>query len=217
MDKELLHKRAVREIISLVASGEFKEGKRLPAERKLCEKLNISRGTLRKALADLEKMGVASIKPQSGVYIQKISYEKLPKQVLPIDCQNTSMKDVIIARGAIETAAIELTCERVTKSEIKLFNSYIKAMEKNIEDLPEYLSYDIKFHEQIVKSSRNSALITAFEAIADYHKYSQVFSSGYETCETDALEYHKRILKALIEKDKKKCVKLLKSHLNNMK
>lgn len=216
MDKELLHKKAVREIISLVASGEFKEGKKLPAERNLCERLGISRGTLRKTLADLEKMGVAKIKPQSGAYIQNFSYDKLPKQILPVDCENTSMEDVLVARKAIEVAAIELACKRITKAELKIFDQYIKAMEEKIEQLPEYLSYDIKFHEQIVKSSRNMALITAFEAISEYHKYSQVFSSGYEECEKDALKCHKKILKAISDRDQKRCVRLLKTHLENM-
>ncbi len=216
MDKELLHKKAVREIISLVASGEFKEGKKLPAERNLCERLGISRGTLRKTLADLEKMGVAKIKPQSGAYIQNFSYDKLPKQILPVDCENTSMEDVLVARKAIEVAAIELACKRITKAELKIFDQYIKAMEEKIEQLPEYLSYDIKFHEQIVKSSRNTALITAFEAISEYHKYSQVFSSGYEECEKDALKCHKKILKAISDRDQKRCVRLLKTHLENM-
>ncbi len=216
MDKDLLHKKAVREIISLVAEGEFAEGQRLPAERKLCERFSISRGTLRKALADIEKMGVTKTKPKSGAYIQKFSYEKLPIQILPVDCKNTTMEDVILARKAIEVAAIKLCCERMTKSDLAIFEEYMNLMEQNIDDLPEYLSYDIKFHEQIVKSSRNSALITAFEAISDYHKYSQVFSSGYEACEKEALRYHKKIFKALKERNKSKCVKLIEAHLNTM-
>jgi GntR family transcriptional repressor for pyruvate dehydrogenase complex len=216
MNKDLLHKKAVREIISLVASGEFVQDQRLPAERKLCERFGISRGTLRKALDDLEKIGVVKIKPQSGAYIQKFSYDKLPRQILPVDCKNTSMRDVILARKAIEITAIEIACDRMNMQDLKLFEKYIRLMRKNIEDLPEYLRYDIKFHEQIVKSSHNSALITAFNAISEYHKYSQVFSSGYETCEEDAMKYHHNILKALNDRNKKKCVRLLKSHLEEM-
>lgn len=216
MDKDLLHKKAVREIISLVASGEFKEGERLPAERNLCERLGISRGTIRKALLDLEKMGVIKVKPQSGAYLQEFSYDELPQHVLPVDCKNISMEDVLTARKAIELAAIELVCERVTEADFKLFDGYIKEMEGNIGDLPVYLSYDIKFHEQIVKSSRNAALITAFEAISEYHKYSQVFSSRRESCEQEALEYHREIIKSLHARDKKQCAEFLKLHFDNM-
>ena len=85
MDKELLHTKAVREIISLIASGQYKEGKRLPAERKLCEQFDISRGTLRKALFDLEEMGAIKIRAQSGAYVQKFSHKKVPSKVLPVD------------------------------------------------------------------------------------------------------------------------------------
>ena len=216
MDKDLLHKKAIREIVALIASGDFVEGQRLPAERKLCEQFGISRGTLRKALIGLEKMGVIEIRPQSGAYIKNFSYKKLPTQLLPADCKKTTIQDVIIARKAIETAAIELACDKVTQEDLVLFEDYIFGMEQSVDDIPEYLYYDIKFHEHIVKSSLNPVLITAFEAIAEYHKYSQVFSSGYETCEEDSLVYHKKILTALKDGNKKACIRLIKLHLDSM-
>ena len=41
-----------------ITSGIYRAGERLPAERKLCEKLSISRGTLRTALQSLSKQGL---------------------------------------------------------------------------------------------------------------------------------------------------------------
>src|SRR5210317_772907 len=119
MEKELLHTKVVREIISLIASGEYPEDKRLPAERTLCDRFEISRGTLRKALADLEKMGAVTIKPQSGAYVRRFSQKKILRTVLPKKFKTVSLKDIIIARQAIELSCIELACDRMDVAELE--------------------------------------------------------------------------------------------------
>ncbi len=216
MDKDLLHTKAVREIISLIVSGEYKMGKRLPPERKLCEQFGTSRGTLRKALADLERMGAIKIRAQSGAYVQKFSHKKLPKKVLPVNFKSTSLSDIIIARKAIELTAIEIASKRVIKKELDNLERIVQNMEKSLDDLPNFLKYDMSFHELIVKVSMNSALITAFDAISEYHKYSQVYSSYYEDCEQGALKYHKKILKYLQKGQAKYAVNALRKHFGNM-
>jgi len=217
MNKELLHAKAVREIISLIASGQYQQGKKLPAERNLCEQFGISRGTLRKALTDLEEMGAIKIRPQSGAFVQKFSHKKLPSKVLPVDFNGVSLSDIFVARRAIELAAIEIASERITKKEITGLERLVKNMEKSLDKLPDFLKYDMCFHESIVKACRNPVLITAFDSISEYHKYSQVYSSYYDNCEDEALKYHKKILKALTKSDSKSSVKMLGEHFDNMK
>jgi DNA-binding FadR family transcriptional regulator len=216
INKELLHTRVVREILSLIASGEYSEGRRLPAERILCNRFRISRGTLRKALADLEKMGAIVIKPQSGAYVQCFSHSKLPEKILPRNFTKVSLRDIVIARKAIELNALEFACVQITNSEIDNLEQITANMEQEKENLPSYLALDMAFHEAVVKASKNEVLIAAFEAIAEYHKYSQVFSSTYDMCEEDALKYHKKILNAIMDGDTKNALRLLSDHLENM-
>ena len=217
MDRELLNTKVVREIIAMIASGQFGDGDRLPAERKLCEQFGVSRGTLREGLADLEEMGAICIKAGSGAYVQKFKTKKIPKQVLPRDFDNVTMADVIFARKAIEVAAIESACERITSEQIAGAERLIAAMEKSLENLPEFIKADMAFHELIVTASGNAVLITAFEAIFEYHRYSQVFTSSLDECEGTALEYHKKILSALKQGNKKAAVKVLSEHFDNMR
>ena len=216
MDKELLHTKAVREILQLIACGEYSEGKRLPAERRLCERFGISRGTLRKALADLDTMGAITIKPQSGAYVRRFSHSELPKKILPKNFKGVSLEDVIIARRAIEIASIEPACENYTDIELEQLRTLTLKMEEIIDDLPAYVAMDMAFHEHLVKTSKNEVLITAFEAIAEYHRYSQVFSSTYDSCEKDSLKFHKKILSALENRNVKQAVRQLSAHFNDM-
>lgn len=215
MNKELLHTKLVRELIAQIASGTFSDGQRLPAERKLCRQYNLSRGTIRQAFNDLEKLGVIKIKAGSGAYVQKISQKKLPTHLLPLDFANVSFTDIIYARKAIETAAITLACEKVTPAHIEELQHLIEKMEQSKESLIDFLKFDMEFHQTIILASGNMPLITAFGAIAEYHKYSQVFSSINEAEVDFAVSYHKKMLAALKEHDIKNAAKAINKHLEH--
>jgi GntR family transcriptional regulator, transcriptional repressor for pyruvate dehydrogenase complex len=216
MDKDLLPIKLIREILSQISLGVYRHGHRLPAERKLCQQFGVSRGTLRRALEDLEKMGAIQIRPQSGAYVQKMPKSGLSERVLPKDIATVTLREIIVARKAIELAAVELACERITKSDLKALEKCIDHMQTNVDNLPEYLQFDIGFHEQIVKASKNPALIAAFEAISDYHKYSQVFSSSSDACETDAIKHHRCVVAALGEGNASKSAAALRRHFDCM-
>jgi len=216
LDKELLQLKVVRKIISQVASGEYRHGQRLPAERKLCEIFGVSRGTLRESLMDLERMGVVKIKPGSGSYIKDIRPNNLPHSVLPAKFTRISLDDTLVARKAIELAAIELACKRITQTQLRQLEQLISNMDEAIDDLPEFIKHDMRFHETIVRAGGNAALVTAFEAIWEYHQYSQIFSSSSDECEETAQVYHKKILRALQRKNKPLALKALKNHFDHM-
>ena len=216
MNKELLNIKVVREILALISTGDFSEGTRLPAERALCDRFGVSRGTIRQALCDLEEMGVIETRPGSGSYVKNVSMKKLPEDILPPDFNKVSLSDVVIARKAIESAAIELACERVTKKDYSQLEALIDKMMDSLDSLPEFLKYDLAFHQVVVKASGNAALVTAFEAITEYHKYSMVFTSLHEGQEEVAIDYHRRMLYALKKNNKELARRAIVGHLDDM-
>ncbi|HBG26849.1 MAG: hypothetical protein A2Y10_07715 [Planctomycetes bacterium GWF2_41_51] len=215
MNKELLHTKLVRELIAQIASGSFADGARLPAERKLCRQYNLSRGTVRQAFYDLEKLGIIKIKAGSGAYVQKVSQKKLPTNFLPQDFASVSFSDIIYARKAIETAAITLACERIDSQQLLQLENLIEKMEHSKENLLDFFKFDMEFHQVIIHASGNMPLITAFGSIAEYHKYSQVFSSIHEDEVDFAVSYHKKMLSALRDRDIKNAAKAINRHLEH--
>ncbi len=217
MNKELLHTKVERRIISLIASGVYKRGRRLPAERKLCEQFDISRGTLRKAMDGLEKMRVISIEPQSGAYVRKFSQKKIPGKIAPLAFNGVTLPDIITARRAIEVPSVESACKNIKKTQLNKLQTILKNMEASINDLPKYIKLDTEFHELIVRASGNPALIIAFEAMADYHRYSHIFSSGTQGQEaSETFKTHKKIFQYLKRGNKKQSVNALQEHFDNI-
>lgn len=216
MDRELLHVKLIREIISRIAQGTYPVGKRLPAERKLCEYFRVSRGTLRQALADLVEMGLVTIRPGSGAYVRRFSPGRLPPRILPPDFRNTSLQDIVLARKAIELPAFELACDHITPEQLDELQSLVDKMRASVDDLPEFLTYDFRFHQLIVRAGGNSALYTALQAISEYHKYSQIFTGLHEGAEDLALTFHETMLDALKKGHKIRGARALRDHLDNM-
>ena len=111
---------------------------------------------------------------------------------------------------------MEISSKRITKIEIITLERIVKKMEKSLTELLEFLKYDILFHESLVLACRNSVLITAYDSIREYHKYSQIYSSSYDSCEHEAIKHHKRILNYLQKGRAKSAYQALGEHFDDM-
>ncbi len=61
---------AVDAIRRLIETEGYAPGAALPAQRELAERLGVSRASLREALSTLSALGLVSVQPGRGVYVQ---------------------------------------------------------------------------------------------------------------------------------------------------
>jgi GntR family transcriptional repressor for pyruvate dehydrogenase complex len=154
--------------------------------------------------------------PRSGAYVRKYSNRKLPQKVLPPNFKEVNLGHIISARKIIELPALELACKNASKKDINLLKSLIVKMGKAVDNLPEFLQYDMEFHQAVAAASKNLVLVTAFESISEYLKYSQVYTSIHDGEEEKALRFHKKMFKAIKSKNKKQGVRVLRQHLDEI-
>ena len=83
----------------LIASGEWREGDRLPPERRLCQEFDVSRSTLRQALGELEERGLISRHQGRGTFVTR------PRVQLPI-AGVFSIRDAMRQHGMTMTTAV---------------------------------------------------------------------------------------------------------------
>ena len=63
------YKKVLKQMLELIHSGVFPAGGRLPPERELAERFDVSRPTIREAIIALETLEYVEVKTGSGVYV----------------------------------------------------------------------------------------------------------------------------------------------------
>ncbi|KSV56945.1 hypothetical protein ATO21_02590 [Pediococcus acidilactici] len=65
------YKQISEELIQQIESGEFAIKSKLPSEKELCNQYDVSRITVRKALAELEEKGYITRRQGQGSFVKK--------------------------------------------------------------------------------------------------------------------------------------------------
>lgn len=78
MRKDFLYNEIASGIARQITEGVLRHGDRLPSVRMLCEKHGISMNTAKRVFLELEAQSLIDSKPQSGYFVSRLPYLKLP-------------------------------------------------------------------------------------------------------------------------------------------
>lgn len=74
----------IREMESMILSGQLAVGERLPAERELAQQMQVSRAVINGGIADLARKGFLHVKPRAGVYVADYRRTGTPETIRSI-------------------------------------------------------------------------------------------------------------------------------------
>ena len=99
----------INQIQEVLMSGALKPGDRMPSETELAELCGVSRGSVRQAMKALETMGILSIRPGDGTYVNtRITEKRLNPLLFALVIASPSVKELADARYALERDIFEL-------------------------------------------------------------------------------------------------------------
>lgn len=151
--------KAVHGLRDLIASGEFKPGQKFPPEPELCERLGVSRGSLREAVRMLSSLGITESRHGSGTFVSALGPReligplKLTIGLAPID----TVLGLYDVRRVLEGHAASLAAVHATPEEVVTLGELLDRMDQE-KDLVEFSKLDSEFHDQIAQLSRNETL-----------------------------------------------------------
>ena len=172
-DKRLYHSVA-DQIKKLINDGAYPPGSRLPGERELAERFDVSRVTIREAEIALQALGYLNIKTGSGVYVLDVSEKE--NGGLP----NITAFELTEARSLFESEAAALAARQIDDEALAKLDVMIERMSSTdpADDEDSQLA-DREFHLLIAASSGNAAvqyvveslwrMRTEISSIADVH------------------------------------------------
>lgn len=163
-----IYEEIVEQIRLLVSEGQLKAGDRLPSERDLAEKLQVSRASVREALSALEMMGLLEIRSGEGTYIKQVNIDSV---VAPLAWVLSMEKDIVLelleVRKILETQAAVLAAERAESEELNDMNEAVEEMECDLKMGRLGDTADLNFHYAIARATKNKILIRLMNAISD--------------------------------------------------
>ena len=104
-------------------------GDRLPSERELCERLKVSRPTLREALQRWAALGIVDMRVGSGTYLAVPVAPGAVHLALTVQLEHAHLQRTLELRRALETSAAELAASRASTDALAEIRSRLERME----------------------------------------------------------------------------------------
>ncbi len=169
MKKTTLSDQITTQLEQMIADGSLKPGERLPAERKLSERLGVSLPSLREAIKNLASKGLVTSRHGGGTYISEALEDGIVDPLLEI-LQNhpESRYDVLEVRHALDGQAAFFAAIRATDADRyniqKAFERTIMLHNNSNNPMDEAIA-DAAFHLSITEASHNIVLLHTMRSL----------------------------------------------------
>jgi len=208
---------ALQAIRKLIAEEGFGPGDVLPSQRDLALRLGVSRASLREALSSLSALGVISVQPGKGVFVQA-PMELTPSTGLawPFAAQ-ASPEDIFQLRYALEGFAAGLAAVTLTADELDALQDNVEALRVELKagDFEAAARLDFDFHRRILLASGNQAMVAILSASAELFLESQKLPFIRAERAMETWQEHRKILRALARRASGPAQKAMQEHVRN--
>jgi len=218
LDQSKIQKRIISQIRDLINLKNLEPGDKLPSERMLSEKFEVSRNTIREAIEKLEFYGLLKSVPQSGTFVANIGTIAMNGMIEDIlRLEDPDFKSLVETRILLELKTVRLAATRRTEEDLEnLEEALIAYKEKALNGL-DAVQEDLLFHLAIAKASGNSTMNTFMliiipEIITNFQKY-HVCDAGLTK---RGIDDHEAIFDAIKEQNPQLAKQKMKDHFKEL-
>lgn len=201
----------------LIASGEYKPGDRIPAERELAARLGVGRPAVREALRELRAQGLlVTGRGAQGTTVASLPSPSFSAPLAPLLGQGAErIMELMEVRSAIEIEAAGLAARRATLEDLHRLSILLTAPGDVISP-----DEDVAFHAAIAEATHNPLIARVIqEPVELLHDHmAAIFSAYYkEPGGAFALQQqHDVIRKAIRSGDELKARQAMRHHLDRV-
>ena len=208
----------IRQLRALITSGELAPGDRLPAERKMAEKLGVSRGNVRDAIQKLEFYGILRTLPQSGTVVAGMgiaALEGLMSDVLQLE--ERDFASLVETRVMLEVQGVKLAAARRTAADLVEMERAMAAYDDEAASGEPAVEKDLLFHLSLADASKNSVLksflmVITPDIITSHNTYRVCNASTNRRAHRD----HEEILRHIRDRNAEAAAQAMLGHLSDV-
>lgn len=154
----------VRELETMILSGKLKIGEKLPPERVLAEKMQVSRAVVNSGIAELSRKGFIKVKPRSGVFV--IDYRRYGTVETLLSIMNYNgghlrkdeIRSILEMKMIVDKLAVELSVDQHTDEDIINLETYLDKMQGLNDNIEKAADAAFSFYHEVTMTSQNTLL-----------------------------------------------------------
>jgi len=155
-------------LAAYVEEARIAPGERLPSERMLCDRLEVSRPTVREALKRWEALGIVEMRKGSGVYLRKAVGRNIFHVPLVLS-RSTKVKDLLHGlqvRRALEGEAAAICASSASADRIAMIEKALIRME-TAHARGNSSEEDWEYHQSIIEATGNPLFTQIIQSMRD--------------------------------------------------
>jgi DNA-binding FadR family transcriptional regulator len=209
-----VHGNTVDHLGSAIVAGRYGPGASIPPEPMLCEELGVSRTVIREAVKSLIGKGLVSSGPKVGTRVLgSEQWNWFDPDVIMWQSRAgltpEFLRDLQDLRRVVEPAAVRMAAERATPAEIAEIEAAYEGMRKAVEEGGDYVKYDLRFHQGLLRACRNRMIVQMSQALGALLRTSFEISTTRKDGPLNSLPLHRAVLDAVIARNPAKAEKAI--------
>ncbi len=206
---------AAEQIKEFLQSDSISIGDKLPTENEMCNRLNVSRPTLREVYRDLQSQGFLEIKNGYGAFVKSKEEDIVQKTRNWFKDHDIQMHNYLEVRLYLDPLAAKLAAKHRTEGDVIHLKKLQQKFERSYEagDNKKMAEYDAAFHKAIVDITKNDLLVALVTIVNYYFEQLRTASFSLQENAENALTPHRNIIKAIEDGDLKRAETESISHI----
>lgn len=210
-------KRIQEEIIQMIRDGGVNEGARLPAERVLSQRFNVSRNTIREAIRALAEQGLVISRRGSGSYVESNARDRI-EEIFKSALKGRQLKimEIFEIRRMLEPMIAAKVAETADKETLSALEHILDRQQRALEKDESGAALDITFHRTLVKAAGNTALEAVYDTLGKIMAESRIPDLQSPERASYSIASHQRLLTCLKAADAKGALKAMVQHMDEI-
>jgi GntR family transcriptional repressor for pyruvate dehydrogenase complex len=212
--RDVLPQRIAARLISLIAEHQLRPGDRLPPERELAAKMQVSRPSLREALRALAMLNIVEIRQGSGTYVSSLRPGVLIEHLdFVFSTDDSTFSELLEARRMLEPGLAAAAAVRATDEELARLRAYVDRAAAHIDDPEVFLTADLELHQIITAAARNTIIARIMESLTGLGMASRRRTVTLPGVRAQSVRDHRAIVDALQRRDAETAADIMRQHL----
>ncbi|HTM40921.1 MAG TPA: FadR/GntR family transcriptional regulator [Terriglobales bacterium] len=214
-----LYEQIVKQIEDSVLKGILKPGDQLPAERELAEQFGVSRTAVREAIKALSEKGLVESYSGRGTFITNGTSHAM-RQSLDLIMrigQAEGSAQLAEVRDILEPEIAALAALRAEDQHLESLREAVNVMDASKHEADAFIEADLDFHLALAEAAANPLILSLIDSIVGLLREQRMRIFQTEGGPERGQYHHRRILKAVENRDPEKARQCMRAHLKQVR